>query len=208
MSNWTASNYRRNKAARRDQLPAQWMTNPETGVSFFIRPVNPAAMALAGYLPGILKNTAVEAWKKHGIEPESDSESVIDSAEEQAVAEETARNNRVNARLIYEACLIPTLIAIGEDPESVKERALKNCELAFAEDQEWKSADADQKLQRAADVVLPMEDLDESDTKFILSNSYSYGTAVPLKGGRVMNITDLKSLHKKPGRRARTGTGG
>lgn len=206
MSNWTASNYRRNKAARQALRPAQWLTNPNTGEKFFIRPVNPAAIALAGYLPGILKNTAVEAWKQHGIEPERAGES--DPIADRAAMEETERSNRMNAKLVYEACLIPTLIAIGEDSESVKERALKNCALAFADDEEWKNFSDDEKLQRAAEVVLPMEDLDESDAKFLLSNSYSYGVAVPMKGGQVMNITDLKSLRKKPGRRPRTGTGG
>lgn len=204
-NNWSTSNYRQRKAARLSERPAQWVTNPETQERFFIRPIGAAALALAGYLPSALKAEALEGWKQHGVEVEGGEETTGVSPQRSA---EVDRSNRTSAKLIYEACLIPTLVAVGEDPDAVLERALKNCELAFANDEEWKAADEHEKLQRASDVVLPMEELEESDIKFILSQSYGYVGSVPMRGGQVTNVTDLKSLRKTPGRRARTGTGG
>lgn len=205
MSNWNASNYRKQKAVRQATRPAQWFTNPETEQQFFIRPIGASALVLAGYLPSALQETAVESWKQHGIEPEGEKQLAGMSGR---TTEEADRANRASARMVYEACVIPTLTAIGETPESIQERASKNCELAFANDEEWKAASDEEKLQRASEVVLPMEELEESDVKFILKQSYSYAGEVPMKGGQVMNIADLKSVRKKPGRRARTGTSG
>lgn len=204
MSNWSTSNYRQRKAARRATAPAQWFTNPETDEKFLIRPMGAMVSLLAHSLPSALKQEAVEGWQKHGIAaPEGESSTTL-----QRSAQEADQINQQSAKLIYDACVIPTLTAIGEEVDSIQRRALANCEIAFADDETWKNASKEEKIERASDVVLPLADLEESDAKFILRQAYGYSATVPMQGGQVMSTGNLARFPKKPGRRARTGTGG
>lgn len=207
MSNWNASNYRQRKAARQAQRPARWETNPETQERFFIRSVG-AMSIMAGFLNSALKEEALEGWKQRGIEPEAGDDTSESSAITNISAQEAERTNQNFAKVIYHACLVPTLAAIGEDPASVQERALANCELAYADDPEWKKATAEEKAERANGVIMDLAELEESDGKFIFRCASSPAQSIPMKGGSVMQMADAKSLRKKPGIRPRTGTGG
>lgn len=209
MSNWSTSNYRQRKAARLAARPARWETNPETQERFFIRPVGGFGLMLSGYLSSALKEEALEGWKEHGIEPEA---SNTDTSEGVSVIKMTAREvDRTNqnlAKVIYQSCLVPTLVAGGENPKDVHARALANCAIAFADEESWKSANKEEKAAQASQVVMDLADLDENDALFIFKCASQLSAGIPMKGGAVMDMAAAKSLRKTPGRRARTGTGG
>lgn len=208
MNNWSTSNYRGRKAARQAQRPAQWVTNPDTQESFLIRPVGAIGFTLAGYLPHSLKQDAGEAWREHGIEAEfdedSDSRTVLDSTQ----LKQLNRANELVARLIYDACVIPTMVAEGESPASAKERALRNCEAAWGDTDEWKNATEEERLARAAEVVMDLAELEDSDVKFLSNAIREHQGMVTMKGGATAKVADIKMVPKKPGRRVRTGTSG
>jgi hypothetical protein len=208
MANWSTSNYRQKKAQRLAQLPPQWVTNPDTQQEFLIRRVGALAYSIAGYAPNALKAEAVAAWKERGIEP-GQSESQIQVADERLI-EESKRNQRMIGRVVYEACVVPVLFTDGEDPEDILNRAMAACETAWGDSEDWKSADGNARIERASEIILNLEELDQSDILFIfrVATSAADGDRVPLKGGQAMQVADLKSFRKKPGRRARTGTGG
>lgn len=216
MSNWTTSNYRQKKAARRATQKPEWFTNPETGQRFFLRPVGAMAFSVAGYTPNSLTAHALEGWKEHGIEPEklrSGSENGLYEAAgviDEKIVEEGKRNQRLIGRTVYESCVIPCLYTDGEDPTQILDRALQSCDLAFADEEEWKEADEAKRIARAEQVVMHMEELDDPDVLYIFRAATGQVNAegVPLKGGQVMQMADLKSIHQKAGRRSRTGTSG
>lgn len=60
----------------------------------------------------------------------------------------------------------------------------------------------------AGDDEITLADLDDSDALFIVRIATGQVGSVPLQGGQVMNMAGLKSVPKKAGRRARTGTSG
>lgn len=207
MSNWNASNYRNRKLARQAARPAQWYTNPKTQEKFFLRSAGAMAYTASGFTPSNLKKTALEGWAQQGVEVEVGDTKVTITP---TMIEEQKRNNVFFARVIYDAGVVPTLVAGGEDLEEVKERALRNCEVAWANDPEWKGLDDAAKLERAAEVIMPLEDLDEDDGLFIFQCATGQldTNGLPLRGGQVVQMDALKSVPKKPSRRSRTGTSG
>jgi hypothetical protein len=207
MNTWSTSNYRSRKAIRQASRPAEWVTNPETQESFLIRPTGAIGFTLAGYLPHSLKQDAGEAWKEQGIEAESDdngTQTAIDSTQ----LKQLNRANELVARLIYDACVIPTMVAEGESSASVKERALRNCEAAWGNTDEWKNATEEERLARAAEVVMDLSEMEDSDVKFLTAAIREHQATVAMKGGATAKVADIKMVPKKPGRRIRTGTGG
>jgi hypothetical protein len=100
------------------------------------------------------------------------------------------------------------MAAEGESAESVKSRALRNCESAWGNTDEWKNANEAERLARAADVVMDLADLEDSDIKFLSSAIREHQSTVAMKGGAAAKVADIKMVPKKPGRRVRTGTSG
>lgn len=159
---WSASNYRANKAKRMESLPANWVTNPETGAEFLLRKVGAMAPMIAGMMPSALTAKAVEAWKEAKVEG-------LDSPAVQPQVEEVQRDLQLMARVVQEACVIPKLV---HNPQ-------KEDELDPAE-------------------------LDDKDLMFIFRYATGQIGEVKLKGGKVMDVTDLESFRKRPGVRQRT----
>lgn len=204
--NFNASNYRQRKAARVAVRPAQWYTNPKTEEKFFLRSAGAMPYTTKGFTPSVLKKTALDGWAEKGVKVEV-GETVVTVTP--AMLEEQERQNNFFARVVYDAGVVPTFVAQGEDLNDVKERALLNCESAWANDAEWKTLTPEQKLERAADVILDLQDLDDDDATFIFQCATGQldSNGVPLKGGAVVNMADAKSLRKKPGRRSRARNG-
>lgn len=165
---WSASNYRANKAKRQAEVKPEWVTNPETRESFYLRKVGTMAPMLAGYIPHHLTVDAITAWKEKGVGDDSPQSQVVT---QEAIAE-GQKDLQLMARVVAEACVIPKIV-----PKATK------------------------------DDEIEMADLDDKDVLFIFRWASGQIGGIQLAGGQAMNVADLKSVPKKPGRRVRTGNG-
>ncbi|HEX2881009.1 MAG TPA: hypothetical protein VHO25_15865 [Polyangiaceae bacterium] len=173
---WSAPDYLKRKAKRREKIEPQWFTNPETREKFLIRPRGAMAFVVAGQMQHVLTDDAVNDWQKNGLElPKPDED---DENEEPSEADELAkliaqgeRQARVMARVIHESCVVPKIVLRAKQPGE-----------------------------------LEVTDLEESDMFFIfrVATGQQGNLPVALKGGERTTVANIKSVSGKS--RKRSGT--
>lgn len=175
---WSAADYLKRKAKRREKVDPQWFTNPETGEKFLIRPRGAMAFVVAGQMQDILTDDAVNGWQKNGLEIPKDGDDENEENESKSEAEELAklieqgeRQARVMARVIHESCIVPRIVLRAKKPGEIE-----------------------------------ITDLEESDMFFIfrVATGQQGNMPVALKGGESMKVQDLKRVSGKPGKRSGT----
>src|SRR5262245_51103205 len=125
MSNWNTSNYRERKAQRRAKIEPQWITNPETGESFFVRRVGAVAYAAAGQLPYSLTAEAVPKWKEAGVEVAGG-----DVTEQKKLAE-SQKSVQLMARIVVEACVTPKIVQVPANDDELALEELDDSDLVY-----------------------------------------------------------------------------
>lgn len=110
-NNWKASDYRKRKAERQELIEPEWVTNPETNESFYLRRVGAMALLVAGQMPASLTAEAVKAWEQEGVE------GAEANAQVKQPTDEGQRDTKLIARVVSQACVIPKLVdgATAED---------------------------------------------------------------------------------------------
>jgi hypothetical protein len=206
MGNYSTSKYRERKAGRQADTKPEWVTNPETGEQFYLRNTRSTMSAvLAGYMPSGLTNAAVEAWKAKGVAgletlPGSDDLAAIVATLTPEQIEAGNRNMQRLSRIIKDACLIPLLS--NENPDTIEFSPVWLADVTKGlteRDPEFDPATFDPK-----ELVLDPRDLDDKDTTFLFGFANGLVGTVKVKGGGTMNVTDIKSLAKRAGRRTRS----
>lgn len=201
MNNWNASNYRQRTAQRLASIAPHWETNPDTGEEFYLRKVGSLmSSVLAGYMPSGLTKVAVEAWKEKGVAGlENLSELTAGLTPEQLAQGE--REIETTCRFVQQACVIPLLSTQSPDEveftDEWREAAIKGL---TEKDPAFDVTQFDPK-----ELVLHPRHLDPKDADWLIKWAQGIAGTVNVKGGGAMNVTDIKSLSKKPGRRIRNG---
>jgi hypothetical protein len=127
MSNqWSASNYRANKAKRLSTQKAEWVTNPDTGEKFQLRKVGTMAPMLAGFLPNALTTDAINAWKEKGVEVEDGPKTLTPE-----VIEEGQKDLKLMAKVIAEACVCPKIVAHATKDDEIEMSDLDDSDVLF-----------------------------------------------------------------------------
>lgn len=177
---WSASNYRANKAKRFESVTPEWVTNPETGAEFLLRRTGAMSAMIANYMPNVahMADGVVAKWKEAGVEisgsPELHDGYLYNGETAKRLAlvtpekiAEGERDLKLMARIVQAACVIPKLV-VG----------------ATAEDE------------------LDPSELDDSDVLFIFK--YATGQYGSLKGAEIATVDDLAQFRKQPAIMSRT----
>lgn len=127
---WNKAGYRQRKAARQDKIEPEWITNPETGESFFVRRVSPMAYAIAGVMANDLVNDAVEAWKEQGVEATGEDKAKT-QAEQEAANRAGQRNVALMARVLQDALVIPKLVVGGTGENELDPSEVDGSDLLY-----------------------------------------------------------------------------
>lgn len=113
---WSASNYRANKAKRFEAITPEWVTNPDTGAEFLLRRTGAYSAMIANYMPGVahVADRVVSEWKEKGLEVEDSPKLAVITPEMVAQGE---RDLKMMARVVAAACVLPKLVngATAED---------------------------------------------------------------------------------------------
>lgn len=207
MGNWNASNYRDRKSQRLATIKPEWVTNADTGETFYLR--NSRALmssVLAGYMPSGLTNAAVEAWQEKGVAgldkiPGSEDVAAIVAKLTPKQIEDGNRNMERLSQIIQRSCVIPLLS--NEQPETIvfdPEWQAAAIAGLTEQDKEFDAATFDPKS-----LVLDPRDLDDKDSTFLFKWASGLVGTVSMEGGGAMKRDDLARFRKKPGRRVRAG---
>lgn len=205
MSNWNASNYRQKKAAQLALVKPEWVTNPETGQTFYLRKVSSLmSSVLAGYMGHGLTQTAVEAWKEKGVDGLEDAALSIAAGMSAEQRSEAVREQETTCRYVQQSCVIPLLSTLNPaDIEFSDEWQADAIRGLTEEDADFDMSTFDPKTL----VLHPME-LAEKDANWLVKWAQGLVSAVAVKGGGAVRVSDLERFRKKAGRRKRTGTHG
>lgn len=204
MSKYTASNYRQHKAERLAKIKPRWVTNTETGVEFYLRPVGSAmSIVLAGNMPSGLTTAAMEAWKKRGETGLEDVETIAASLTPEQVQDGMREQSRLSA-LIQEACVIPYLSNQSPSEIEFSDKWKADAIAGLTEKDAQFNAE---KFDPKEYVLNPLE-LDGADSSFLFKWAQGLVGLTGLKGGGAASISSVSNFPKKLNRRARSGTHG
>lgn len=201
MGNWNASNYRQRKAERQSKVKPRWVTNPETGEKFYLRPVRAImSSVLAGSLPSGLAEETLAAWKEQdvqGLEEPSAQAAIAQLSPTQI--QESARETQRLSIIIQEACVVPLIsneapdaIVFSDEWQAQAFEGLKELDAEFTIE----------KFNPKSNVVNP-RDLDENDTRWLFRWAAGLVLDVEMKGGETMPIGSVSRFPKKLNRRPR-----
>lgn len=129
---WSAADYLKRKAERREKTPPRWFVNPETGERFYIRPVGAMAFVVAGQMQHVLTADAVDAWQKEGVEIPTNGHD--EDSEEQDLAKLIEQGNRhaqIMAKVLQTACVIPRIVLGAKKPGEIDPTDLEDSDLKF-----------------------------------------------------------------------------
>jgi hypothetical protein len=112
---WNSEEYRRRKAQRDKDRPAEWVTNPETGSEFYLRRVGAVGYAISGSLPHNLTNEALTAWQAQGLEVGAEGTPKVPQIDPKKL-QAAQRNLDMVAVVVRDACVIPKIV-IGASAE-------------------------------------------------------------------------------------------
>lgn len=128
--NWSASNYRANKAKRFEAVTPEWVTNPETGAEFLLRRTGAMSAMIANYMPNVAHMTdgVVAKWKEQGVEVDSKSQLAVVTPEKIAEGE---RDLKLMARIVQAACVVPKLVVGATAEDELDPAELDDSDVLF-----------------------------------------------------------------------------
>lgn len=193
---WSASNYRANKAKRFEAITPEWVTNPDTGAEFLLRRTGAMSAMIANYMPSVghMADKVVAEWERKGVEVDSKSQLAVVTPEKIAEGE---RDLRLMARIVAQSMIVPHLSTNALDSE----RRVFLIKALIARDSELKPHEID-----FDDITLDPAELDDSDVLFIFR--YATGQTGQLKGAEGATVDDLAQFRKQPAIMSRTGDDG
>lgn len=172
---WSASDYLKRKAKRREKVEPQWFTNPDTGEKFYIRPRGAMAFVVAGQMQHVLTDDAVNGWQKNGLEiskaDDDEDEDKSEAEELSKLIEQGERQARVMARVIHESCVLPKIVLRAKKPGELEITELEESDMFFI---------------------------------FRVATGQQGNLPVALKGGESTTVANIKSVSGKSRKRAGT----
>jgi len=115
---WDKKKYLAKRAEQVEALKPEWITNPETGNTFFLKRVGSMAYAIAGAMPHALTNEALKNWRAEGIGVDQEDAPKRLNAK---LIEEGNRSVELIAKVVTRACVIPKLVPgyTGDDDDTI-----------------------------------------------------------------------------------------